>query len=95
MIPDNQAVVNRLTRQQRLVWQRLSHAAPEAVTPGGAVKTDWLARAWGDLLPGSRILVYVTIHAMNKRLAPVGVRIQGRHPTQGGGYQVVVEAPHA
>lgn len=89
MIPNDQAVVNRLTRQQRLVWQRLSHTDPEAVTPDGTIKTAWLARAWGDYLPGSPNLVHVTVHNINKRLASVGLRVQGRHPTQGGGYQVV------
>lgn len=98
MIPDNQAVVNRLTRQQRLVWQRLSYTSPEAVTPDGYTKTEWLARAWGrDLLPGWRTLVHVTVHNMNKRLARAGLRVVGR--THRGGYQVVrldhTEVSHA
>ena len=95
MIPNEKAVVNRLTRQQRLVWQRLSNTPPDAVTPDGYIKTAWLARAWGDTLPGSPILVHVTIHNINKRLAPAGLRIVGR--MHRGGYQVVrtEEAPYA
>ena len=87
MIPNEKAVVNRLTRQQRLVWQRLSNPDAHAVTPDGYIKTAWLARAWGDTLPGSPTLVHVTIHHLNKRLARAGLRIVGR--THHGGYQVV------
>ena len=96
MIPNEKAVVNRLTRQQRLVWQRLSNPDAHAVTPDGYVKTAWLARAWGDTLPGSPTLVHVTIHNINKRLARAGLRIVGR--MHRGGYQVVrldTEARHA
>ena len=97
MIHHDQAVVNRLTRQQRLVWQRLSNTPPDAVTPDGYVKTDWLARAWDDTLPGSPTLVHVTVHNINKRLARAGLRIVGR--SHRGGYQIMrldsTEAPHA
>lgn len=95
MIPEQRAVVNYLTRQQRLVWQRLSNATPDAVTPDGYIKTAWLARAWGDFLPGSPTLVHVTVHNINKRLACAGLRVVGR--THRGGYQVVrlEESRHA
>lgn len=86
IVPNDRAVVNRLTRQQRLVWQRLTQADPAVVNDDGYVETDWLARAWGDDLPGSPTLVHVTVHNINKRLAPIGLRIRGR---RGNGYQVV------
>lgn len=90
MIPNERTIVNALTPQQRRVWQRLSNPPAEAVTPDGYIRTDWLARTWGDILPGSPTLIQVTVHHMNKRLAAYGLRVRGRK--RHGGYRLEQEA---
>lgn len=93
MIPHRHELVKSLTPQQRRVWQRLRTApvTPGALTPEGGIRADWLAQAWGDpSLPGALSLLYVTVHKMNVRLAPWGIRIRGSRARHG--YRVVCES---
>ena len=95
IVPQSSMIVNSLTPQQARVWQRLTSAPPEARNAAGHIRAAYLADAWpgGATLPGWQRLLYVTIHNLNRNLAPHGIRVAGHVGGSGsraGGYEIIV-----
>lgn len=87
-IPQTDLIIKSLTPQQRRIWHKLSCWDGDDYIPA-----DYLATAWGrdtTSLIGWRRNLHVTIHNMNKRLAPHGLAVRGKaNGAPRGGYRVV------
>ena len=93
-VPQSERIFKSLTPTQARLFERLITCPPEARNAAGRVPVDYLAGAWpgGTSVGDWHTLVYVNMHNMRRRLAPLGIEIVGycarRDASLTGGYVV-------